>query len=201
MNKAAIMILLALAAVPSFGQERTLISGPVAHGGFGGPQLMLGQVKGETAVLMGGWGAWLINHTIIIGGGGYGLVNDLPAGQAATGEDRYLKFDYGGMTLGFIFGSDRLVHLTAHSLIGPGSVGYRYHSWPEEGGEEDLVQDLVFVIQPTLGVELNVTRFFRIVAGGSYRYVIGGDDLADIDITADDLCGFGAELTLKFGKF
>ncbi len=58
MNKAAIMILLALAAVPSFGQERTLISGPVAHGGFGGPQLMLGQVKGETAVLMGGW-HWL----------------------------------------------------------------------------------------------------------------------------------------------
>ncbi|MBA7600106.1 MAG: hypothetical protein GH143_09405 [Calditrichaeota bacterium] len=197
MNKAAIMILLALAAVPSFGQERTLISGPVAHGGFGGPQLTLGQVKGEIAVLTGGWGAWLINHTLIIGGGGYGLVNDLPAGQTATGEDRYLNFGYGGMILGFILGSDRMVHLTAHSLIGPGSVGYRHHMM-EEDWSEDSVQDLVFIVQPTLGVELNVTRFFRIAAGGSYRYVIGAD-LADI--TADDLCGFGAELTLKFGKF
>lgn len=198
MNKAAIMILLALAAVPSFGQERTLISGPVAHGGFGGPQLMLGRVKGETAVLTGGWGAWLINHTIIIGGGGYGLVNELAAGQTADGEERYLNFGYGGMILGLVLGSDRLIHLTAHSLIGPGSVGYRHHHMMEEDWSEDSVHDLVFVIQPTLGVEMNVTRFFRIEAGGSYRYVIG----TDLDeMTDDDLRGFGVELTLKFGKF
>ena len=188
MSKTVIIIMLALVAVPSFGQERTLISGPVAHGGFGGPQLMLGQIKGEIAILSGGWGAWLINHTIIIGGGGYGLVNDLPAGPA--NEDQYLNFGYGGMVLGFILGSDRLIHLTAHSLIGPGNVGYRHHMM-EEDWSEDSVNDLVFVIQPTLGVELNVTRFFRIEAGGSYRYVIG-TDLADI--TADDLRGFGAEL-------
>ncbi len=63
---------------------------------------------------------------------------------------------------------------------------------------EDSAHDLIFVIQPTLGVELNVTRFFRIEAGSSYRYVIGTD--LD-DMTDDDLRGFGAELTLKFGKF
>ncbi len=197
MNKAAIMILLALATVPSFGQERTLISGPVAHGWFGGPQFMVGQVKGEAAVLIGGWGAWLINHTLIIGGGGYGLVYDLPAGQTTSGEDQYLNFEYGGMTLGFILGSDRLVHLTANTLIGAGEVGYRYHRLTEDW-QEDSVHDLIFVIQPTLGVELNVTRFFRIAAGGSYRYVMG-TDLADL--TDYDLSGFGAELTLKFGKF
>ena len=199
MTKATIMILLALAAVPSFGQERALISGPVVHGAFSGPQLMLGQVKGEIAVLTGGWGAWLINHTLIIGGGGYGLINDLLAGQTTTGEDRYLNFGYGGMILGLVLGSDRLVHLTAHSLIGPGSVGYRHPRLTDLGWRsEDSVQHLVFVIQPTLGVELNVTRFFRIAADGSYRYVIGSD-LAYM--TAGDLCGFGAELTLKFGKF
>ena len=141
----------------------------------------------------------MINHTIIIGGGGYGLVNDLPAGQTATGKDRYVNFGYGGMTLGLVLGSNRLVHLTAHSLIGLGGIGYRYHDWTGLNLGEDSVHDVVFVIQPTLGVELNVTRFFRIAAGGSYRYVIGGTDLADI--TADDLRGFGAELTLKFGKF
>lgn len=198
MNKVAIIILLALAAVPSFGQERTLISGPVAHGGFGGPQLMLGPVKGETAILTGGWGAWLINHTLMIGGGGYGLVNELPAGLTAAGDNRYLNFGYGGMILGLVLGSDRLVHLTAHTLVGGGNVGYRYHRLPEEDWIDDSVNDLIFVIQPTLGVELNVTRFFRIEAGGSYRYVIGSD--LD-DTTDDDLRGFGAELTLKFGKF
>lgn len=194
MNKAAIIILLALAAVPSFGQERTLLSGPVTHGGFGGLPLMLGQVKGETAVLMGGWGYWLINHTLMIGGGGFGLINDLPVSQTAAGEDRYLNFGYGGMTLGLVLESDRLVHLTVHSLVGAGNVGYRYHRLPEE--DEGSVSDLIFVIQPTLGVELNVHKYFRIEAGGSYRYVIDTD--LD-DMTDDDLCGFSAMLTLKFG--
>ncbi|UCH62552.1 MAG: hypothetical protein JSU77_12265 [Fidelibacterota bacterium] len=198
MNKAAIIILLALATVPSFGQERTLISGPVVHGGFGGPHLMLGRIKGETAVLTGGWGGWLINHTLMVGGGGYGLVNDLAAGQTETGEDRYLNFGYGGMILGFILGSDRLVHVTAHTLFGLGDVGYRHHRLTEESWEEDTIHDVIFVIQPTLGVELNVTRFFRIAAGGSYRHVAGTDM---VDITDGDLGGFGAELTLKFGKF
>jgi hypothetical protein len=196
MNKSVPILILMMTGAFLFGQEQTLVRGHVDHGGYGGPGLKLSQITGETAILTGGSGGWIIDHVVFLGGGGYSLVNEIPFGQSEAGEDRYISFDYGGLELGFILGSDRLIHLTAHSLFGTGVVGYRFHDIDIE--DPETASDLIWVLEPTVNLELNVMKFFRIGAGASYRYVLGVDSGG---LTNDDFGGLSAMLMLKFGKF
>lgn len=196
MKQSMLIVILMIASTLSFAQEQTLVSGHVDHGGFGGPAFTLTQIAGETGILTGGHGGWIIDHVVFLGGGGYGLINEIPYGQSESGEEQFLSFDYGGLELGFILGSDRLVHLTAHTLLGAGTVGYRYHDLDFE--DTNSASDLIYVLEPTVNVELNVMKFFRIGAGASYRYVLGVDSGG---LTNDDLGGLSAMLMLKFGKF
>jgi hypothetical protein len=168
MKKSMLVILLMVAGTLSFAQEQTLVSGRVEHGGFGGPGFKLTQITGETGILTGGSGGWIIDHVVFLGGGGYSLINEIRFGESLSGEDQFLRFDYGGLELGFILGSDRLIHLTAHTLLGTGAVGYRYHDLNYE--DPETASDLIYVLEPTVNVELNVMKFFRIGAGASYRY-------------------------------
>lgn len=55
-----------------------------------------------------------------------------------------------------------------------------------------------FVVEPGLEVEINVTRFFKIGVGASYRFVRESDLTL---VSNDDLSGFSGGFSLKFGKF
>ena len=59
----------------TFSQEETLLSGKLQSGGFGAPTVKFTLIDGLGAVLVGGYGGWLINHSFLIGVGGYGLAN------------------------------------------------------------------------------------------------------------------------------
>ena len=190
-----------------FAQEETLLgSGEVTHGGFGGPVIKYTQIKGEPAVLVGGRGGWIINHTFIIGGGGYGLVNDMKANNPliiVPGITKpYLNFGYGGLELEYIIESDKLLHFSVYSLIGAGGVSYREGLFNHNGTDWDhdgnSPSDAFFVFEPAANVELNIISFLRINAGVSYRFVSGVnfDDLKN-----SDLAGISGQLTLKFGAF
>lgn len=196
MKKSMLVMILMMAGTLVFAQEQTLVGGRVDHGGFGGPSLKLSQITGETAILTGGSGGWIIDHMVFLGGGGYSLINEIAYGQTMAGEEQFLRFDYGGLELGFILGSDKLIHLTAHSLFGTGAVGYRYHDLDIE--EPETASDLIYVLEPAVNMELNIMKFFRIAAGASYRYVLGVDSE---DLTNDDFSGLSAMLMLKFGSF
>ena len=58
--------------------------------------------------------------------------------------------------------------------------------------------EFFFVLELSADANLNVTRFFRIAAGASYRYVSG---LKSVITTTIDLSELSAILTFKFGKF
>ena len=186
-----------------FAQEETLVgNGEITHGGFGGPVIKYSQFNGEPAVLVGGRGGWIINHSFIIGGGGYGLVNNIGADNTSFGfwgTKPYIDFGYGGVELEYIIHSDRLIHFSVYSLIGGGSVSYRGDLLDNDDWDKwDSPRDAFFVFEPAANVELNIISFFRINAGISYRFVSGAklDDLKD-----SDLAGPAATLTFKFGKF
>ncbi len=199
----SILMSLALSAQVN-AQEQTLISGPVENGGFGGPVVKFSDIDNKFAILVGGYGGWLINHSFMIGGGGYGLVNNIHASQAAqlyygTGDNLRLQFGYGGLMLEYIGEPDKLVHYSVSTLIGAGGVGYNYldnfyNSFQEDNGRTSAF----FVLEPSAGVELNVTRFFRLNAGASYRLVRGSDLPGISDSDLSHLSGY---LTFKFGKF
>ena len=197
------LLTLALAA-PSFAQEQTLINGPIESGGFGGPVVKFSQVSNKFAVFAGGYGGWLINHSFLIGGGGYGLVNNIDASPAAqayfgTTEDLRTQFGYGGLILEYIGAPDNLIHYTVSTLIGGGGVDYAYKYDLFNSNYDNMGHaSACFVLEPSAGLELNITKFFRINAGASYR-LVRGTDLPGI--TDTDLSALSGYLTFKFGKF
>lgn len=197
MKKLTIFIILVLGATLVSAQEKdevqTLISGEMESGGFGGPVVKFGEfMDGDFGVMVGGRGGWIINHAFTIGGGGYGLANDIQVDSS-----RYLNFGYGGVELGYIVASRKLIHFSFSTLIGAGGVGYR-SSISDDDFNEDTNGKSVFVIEPTLNIMLNVTNYFRIGLGASYRYI---DGLEPNTLSNGDISGPSATLSFKFGSF
>lgn len=185
MKKLLLAVVLILFTVPIIAnaEEKTLISGEIESGGYGGPVVKLSVVNNEFAVFMGARGGWIINHTIIVGGGGYGLATDIFV------SSNKLSLGYGGLELGYVFQSDSLVHFTAHSLFGFGGVSFE-NDWSSA--------DEVFVIEPEATVVVNITEFVRIAAGVSYRFVTG---VTTAGVSDASLSGLSGMLVFKFGSF
>ncbi len=171
MKSFIILLLLILCPVLSAQEETLLGGGKISNGGFGGPVVKFTSINKHFGVLVGGQGGWIINHTFVIGGGGYGLVNNVKAYNASLEESQLLNFGYGGLELHYISNSDLLIHYTFSLLIGAGGIGYRpldNREWNWDSNTKSF-----FVMEPTLRVMLNVTSFFRVGLGGSYQACLG----------------------------
>ncbi len=179
--------------------EETLLGSDFTSGGFGGPVLKVSQVNNETAILMGGRGGWIVNHSLILGGGGYGLVNEIKVpGVFIDGRQANLQFGYGGFEMEYISKPMELVHYSIYLLVGAG--GIEHTLWYDDDYENNTRtdNDAVYVIEPAINVNLNVTPFFRISGGVSYRYVTGVDIAGTSN---EELTQPSYNLTLRFGKF
>lgn len=193
------MLFVTMAAIPAFAQQdQTLVGNHVSFGGFGGPVVKFSSINGSAGLLVGGRGGWIIklnpSSSFVIGGGGYGLANDIKAQNIIiNGEQQYLSVGYGGLELEYVEGSNKLIHFSIQSLIGAGGAGYRNKNHGESSNTDSF-----FVWEPGVNVLLNVTHFFRVGAGLGYR-VTSGSHLAEA--TDSDLSGVTGILTFKFGKF
>jgi hypothetical protein len=178
-------------------RPQTLIGGNVSHGGFGGPFVGFTRLNGENSAIVGGRGGWLINHRLVIGGGGMGIATQVavPSGTTANDADHQLTFGYGGFWTEYVVAPTRLVHGSLGVMVGGGGLAlHRFRGGPVE----DIRTDPVFVIDPTASVELNLVSFVRLTMFVNYRVV------TDVDLpglTAADVSGFGVGGMLKFGVF
>ena len=184
-------------------QEQTLLGETeIEHGGYGGPVVRFTSVNDNFAVLVGGRGGWIINHTFSIGLAGYGLANDIRAYTVGPYGEEYVELGYGGLDLEFIANSDDLIHFSIHALLGGGSAGFRYswdqNDWDNQNREMHREHDAFFVIEPGANIDLNITEWFRMSAGASIRYVTGLNSRATSE---SDINGLSAGLTFRFGKF
>jgi len=187
-------------------QEETLFGGgEMKSGGYGAPEVKFTNFNKEFGVLVGGRGAWIINSSFAIGGAGYGLVTSHSIQNYLTNYDTkaYFRTGYGGLYLSYINSSNDLVHFTINSLIGGGGASYtssisdffndegRYHSHVYES-------TAYFVFEPSLGMEINVAKIFRIELTAGYRFISG----LDLSRTKNsDFSGFSGAIAFKFGKF
>lgn len=182
-------------------QTETLFDGKATHGGFGGPVVKFSDVAGSAGVWVGGRGGWLINmneqHTISLGGGGYGLVTNHPVLNPQIGDpdtNYYVLNGYGGFEFEYTNKSYKLVHFTVSSLLGGGGLMMRERDY--ENVEEDV--DSYFVFEPGVHAELNVTNFFRISVGAAYRFTSG---IGKFGFSDSDFSGLNGVITFKFGGF
>ncbi len=165
-----------------FGERQIHISG------FGGPFMNFSTLDGKFAHLMGGGGGILIND-FFFGGYGIGLTNSIEYGD--TREE--LGFGHGGFWLGYNIMSRKLIHPSFHTQLGWGKITQRLPS----GGPVSK-GDNIFVIIPTLEVEINITKYFKISAGGNYRFIAFVDDE---NYSESDFMSPGVFLGFKFGWF
>lgn len=206
-----VLWILLIVAMPLVAQETNSLFGTDAEQGlYGAIELKLTSLKNTDAVFAGAYGGWLIDHRLMLGLGGYALLSRLRARTEAEelyspyGLPLHTRFHYGGVMVEYFLAPSRLIHLTARSLIGGGFVGYRDGMqggmmWGGTGYDHGPGSVFVFVVEPSVGVELNITDWIRVAAEGGYRHVGGLDDLIGLDDS--DLSSFNGSLILKFGNF
>lgn len=207
MKRIFLSILMLLAFTGASLAEQTLLTGRVVHGGYGGPVAKFTNFNGEFGVLAGGEGGWILNHTFMIGGGGYGLATDhqassVPADFPWALDETRMEFGYGGVILSYIGHSDQVLHPTFSMLIGGGAVnvGRDYeHDWLESQDTGDQrYADRFFVFEPSASAELNLVSFMRLDVGAGYLLISGVNHWG---LTNSDVSGVTGSATLKFGKF
>jgi len=182
-------------------KDETLLQvNDIEHGGYGALTIKFSGINDKLGVLVGGYGGWLINHSFMIGAGGFGLANKIEADpeiQALSADGKILdvQFGYGGFIMEYIHNPHRLFHYNIKALIGAGGVGYAVR---DDFNASDSKQSACFVLELDANVEMNVTDFMRVNVGAGYRYV-SGSDLEGI--RDNDLAGPSANIIFKFGKF
>ncbi len=199
MKSISVIILLIIASMQIFAQEETLISGELESGGYGGVVVKFTNINKNFGVLVGGEGGWIINHKFVLGGGGYGLVNNIATNKFLFDEPLYLNLGYGGIILQYIDNSDKIFHFTISTLIGGGGISSRTFDPENWDWNSDTYHDnSFFIFEPSFRAMINIASFFRIGAGVSYRIAAG---VKYENFKNSDISGPSADIILKFGKF
>ncbi len=128
----------------------------------------------------GGSGGLEFGNTVFIGYGGYHFREDArPSGV------QNFNLRYNGLILGVTPFANKVVHPRLAVLGGGGRVRL-----------EDRRSDRVFVLQPSVGLEINVFQWFRIGAEGGYRFI---SNAKLPGISNNDISSPFAQLDLRFG--
>ena len=194
MKKCTVLCIVFLLTFSLFAQEETLVGDHFHSGGYGGPVWKVGLVNGQIGMLSGGRGGWIINHTIAIGGGGYNTIMDVETdGVSENDKTLYLRMEYGGFEIEYIRNSDKVVHWTIHMMIGGGMARLKEHD-----PNNSIESERFYLIEPSFNVDVNITKWFRVGVGATYRLALGLDMN---EISSSDISGPSGQIILKFGSF
>jgi hypothetical protein len=170
-------------------------NGSVRNGGFGAPVVKFTEVDGRFGVLVGGRGGWIIDGSVVVGGGGYALANTSNFEHLANGagDSGRLGMAYGGLELGYAHRTEGSVHLALGMLIGAGGA-----AWEPDDGSDSRVDDSFFVVEPEIDVVVRATQVFRVALGVGYRLTRGVNLL---ELGDSDLSGPAGVVVFQFGSF
>jgi hypothetical protein len=179
-------------SISLFAQHETLLNDIDVIGGFGGPILEISEINGQIGADVGGGGALLLNGFFL---GGYGMGTDFPTHSISNGENRGdydISFRHGGLWLGYTSQPFKVAHLFFSTKLGWGRAEL-------EQDDETVFRDRMFAVTPELGIEFNITQWFRIAATGGYRWVNGIEDIPTLG--NEDFSSPTGTITFSFGGF
>ncbi|MBC8342801.1 MAG: hypothetical protein ISR55_05310 [Bacteroidetes bacterium] len=183
---------------------KTLFGGEIAGGFYGSYDMKVTSFTKNAGLMTGGKGGWIINHQLVVGGGGFGLSThssfDISSHET---RDSFAHFQcgYGGLLIEYIIWPEKPVHASFPLLVGAGGV--RIHE-SENGYFLDytigrlLERSSFFVVEPGIDLELNLLKWIRFGVGMSYRYVYGSNLLS---LTDGEMSGLSMNFSFKFGYF
>jgi hypothetical protein len=180
---------------------KTILGHNRAGGGYGALTAGYTVIDDKHAVLFGGRFGWLAGHSVGIGFGVTGFVNEVHY-EPLLNREVFLAGGYGGLVVEPILLPRFPVHLSFPVLLGVGGISY---ASKESEMNDNLIEDseTFFIIEPAVELELNLTRHFRFAAGVSYRFPtefemgLTGNPIA----SAESIKGISYTISLKFGRF
>jgi hypothetical protein len=187
-------------------EYQTLFGNNVSQGGYGGISMGYTQIGGNDAFYSGIKGAWIIGHSIGVGIAGNGIVTELQNDIVPNQEYNVISAGYGGLLIEPILFGLKPVHVSMPVIIGAGAAVFSNGNY-DQMDNNDVAWKQFFVVEPAVEIEMNVTRFFRLAVGGSYRFTSNTDmEVTVLDVTypilgANDLNNYNVYISFKFGKF
>lgn len=188
---------------------KTLFGDDIEYGGYGAISVGYTNLDDLNAFQFGVQGAWIIGHGVGIGIAARGFISETSS-FSSDDEWSFLGGGYGGLFIEPIFFGKYPIHFTLPVIIGAGGLTYSSSNYNDFGYWQDInIWDDFFVIEPGIEMEMNITNFFRLAAGFSYRFASGvnltytemNDGLGQQISVIDDLDGFNYRLSFKFGRF
>lgn len=171
-------------------QNETLFKHVRVVGAFGAP-ITEYSINNDFNTSVGGGGGIVLNSFFI---GGYGLASADFNRLYEEGDVDVLDIGHGGLWLGGTFKPYKLLHVYGSARLGWGAMNIRLNG---NTPYHDL--DKIFVATPEVGVELNVTGWFRVAGTVGYRSVSGADE--SNGYKNEDFSGPIGAVTLRFGWF
>lgn len=200
----ALMILL---ASQSFSQDnnedelKTLFGDSNPRGFYGAFTIGYSEINEQQAVVFGGRFEWIISHSIGLGFGGNGFINEYHF-DPILNQDVFITGGYGGFYCEPIVMPRFPVHISFPILLGIGGVSYitkesyDYHNMIEDS-------EVFLVAEPAAELEMNLTRNFRLALGASYRFTTPFDlgTTGSSLVSSKSIQGWTYMVTFKFGRF
>jgi len=189
MKKIIVLFISILFSVSLFAQDdeiQTLFGSGTKITGFGGPFMTFTSINGDFAHLMGGGGGVMLDDFFL---GGYGERQT----NFTYAEGNQIKLGHGGFWTGYSFFGKRAIHPCISALIGWGGITQYDNNTPLYDS------DNLFVVKPTVELEMNFMKFFRLSIGANYMLVTGVNNIPGL--TDSDFSSPGAFLAFKFGWF
>ncbi|MDX2136327.1 MAG: hypothetical protein SFV52_16200 [Saprospiraceae bacterium] len=141
------------------------------------------QFPGDKAYMRGSQFGLEFGKCLFIGYGTYKLQDDIVIQQDQTST----RFDmhFNAFKIGYGFMAHRAIHPVLNVDLGGAKANV--------DGEGS---DHLFIIQPAVGVELNVFRWFRLSLEGGYRFATDSDFPS---LSNQDISGLFGQAVLRFG--
>ncbi|MFK7952587.1 MAG: hypothetical protein AB8B73_07045 [Ekhidna sp.] len=190
---------------PDNEEVKSLLSKGNDLNAFGAMDLKVGNFMGERALVAGAYGGFIINRRYLFGVAGYGLVTNVEFEGTVPNhpapKNLNLHGGYGGVLIGPTIAHKELIHLSMPIILGVGSfevVDKNYFASNVADSEFTIENSIFFVVEPGIQLEFNITKYFRIAAGVTYRY-ISGTELANV--TDKKVTNTSGVLSFRFGRF
>lgn len=192
MKKITLLVIAFALTLNLNAQTETLFGGVRKIGGFGGPMIQMAAIDGDFALYNGGGGAAIINGKFFVGGFGMSVSNQHLFDYQNVSHE--LDLGYGGLWLGYIYRPTKLVHLNFSLPLGGGGLNLNNVLTNQDA----FADDSFFLINPSIGAELNLTTWMKVALNAGYLLYTGIDNAV---VTAEDLNSPSAFITFKFGYF
>ena len=190
MKKLVLTLLIGLSSM-SLQARENLLERRFEQQGYGGPEIILTQMKDQQTLMVGGkilglWGNDLHGFTT-------GLAGYATPGRLILNPTHDFNVAYGGVTAGYHRQPANLVHFTSDLLVGFGNV------WvTETGATRNTENAIAMVMEITLGAGINLTDHMQIGISTGWR-MMSNPDIQGLN--GQDISGVTMRLSFEFGSF